>query len=109
RAALRVSKSAREYDAILDNGYIIVGTPDQVAERLRQVAKELHVGHLMMLLQFGNMSKQLTQYNTKLFAEKVMPQIQDLFDDEWEDHWWPNPMPDEERAQVTAPRMMAAE
>ena len=30
----------------------------------------------MLLLQFGNMSKDLTKYNTQLFAEKVMPQLQ---------------------------------
>ena len=29
----------------------------------------------MLLLQFGNMSKDLAKYNTKLFAEKVMPQL----------------------------------
>jgi alkanesulfonate monooxygenase SsuD/methylene tetrahydromethanopterin reductase-like flavin-dependent oxidoreductase (luciferase family) len=104
-----VSKSAREYDAILDNGYVITGTPDQVADRLRRIAKEMNVGHLMMLLQFGNMSKQLTMHNTKLFAEKVMPQLRDLFDDEWQDRWWPQGMAPSARAKVTAPRMMAAE
>lgn len=109
RKAISVSKSAREYDAILENGYVITGTPDQVAERLRGIAKEMNVGHLMLLLQFGNMSKQLTQYNTKLFAEQVMPQLRDLFEDEWEDHWWPTPMENSERAKVSAPRMMAAE
>ena len=69
----------------------------------------MNVGHLMLLLQFGNMSKQLTQYNTKLFAEKVMPQLKDLFDDEWEDHWWPNQLHDAKRAKVSAPNMLAAE
>ena len=30
----------------------------------------------MMLLQFGNMNKELAKYNTKLFAEKVLPTAQ---------------------------------
>ena len=29
----------------------------------------------MLLMQFGNMGKDLAKYNTKLFAEKVMPQL----------------------------------
>lgn len=87
-----VSKSAREFDAILENGYIIVGSPDQVADKIREMAKTLNVGHLMTLLQFGNMGKELTMYNTRLFAEKVMPQLQDLFTNEWEDRWWPKPL-----------------
>ena len=37
-------------------------------------ATSLNVGHLMLLLQYGNMSKDTTKYNTRLFAEKVMPQ-----------------------------------
>ena len=28
------------------------------------------------------------EYNTELFAERVLPQIADLFDDRWEDKWW---------------------
>src|SRR6056297_768871 len=104
-----VSKSAREFDAILENGYIIVGGPDQVAEKLRELAKSLHVGHLMLLLQFGNMNKQLTQYNTRVFAEKVMPQIQDLFENEWEDRWWPKPIEAGDTAVPIARAGMAAE
>jgi hypothetical protein len=34
------------------------------------------------------MNKELTSYNTTLFAEKVLPQLSDLFADH-EDHWWP--------------------
>jgi alkanesulfonate monooxygenase SsuD/methylene tetrahydromethanopterin reductase-like flavin-dependent oxidoreductase (luciferase family) len=88
-----------DFESIVDRGYVIVGSPDEVAERLREVAVELNVGHLMLLLQFGNMDHQLTFHNTKLFAERVMPQLADLFDDEWEDAWWPAPLPAPERAE----------
>ena len=73
------------------------------------MAKTLNVGHLMTLLQFGNMGKELTMYNTRLFAEKVMPQLQDLFAEEWEDRWWPNPMAPADQAVPMARTNMAAE
>jgi len=97
RKALQVSKSAREFDAILDNGYVIIGTPDRVAEKLRQVIRDLRFGQLMLLLQFGNMGKQLANYNTRLYAERVAPQLQDIWS-EWENHWWPTPMAAADRA-----------
>ena len=102
------ASSAREWDTILDNGYVLIGTPDQVAEKLREVITELRFGHLMVLLQFGNMGKDLTNYNSKLYAEQVMPQLADLWDD-WEDHWWPRPMDAAARAAPApvAPGMAA--
>ncbi len=101
---------AHEMNDIVERGYVIVGSPDEVAEQLREVARDLNVGHLMLLLQFGNMSKELTRYNTKLFAERVLPQMRDLFAD-WEDRWWPQPMPAADRAAVTPfhPHVTAAE
>jgi alkanesulfonate monooxygenase SsuD/methylene tetrahydromethanopterin reductase-like flavin-dependent oxidoreductase (luciferase family) len=74
--------------AIVENGYVIVGSPDEVAERLAAIATELNIGHLLLLLQFGNMNKELANYNTKLFAEKVLPKLRPLFN-EWENEWWP--------------------
>ena len=100
----QVTSNARQWDDIIDRGYVIIGSPDEVAEKLKEVARNLNVGHLMLLMQFGNMSKDLAMYNTKLFAEKVKPQIQGLFDDQWEDQWWPRPMA---RAQRAAPRQVA--
>lgn len=107
KSALAVDKKAREFDAILDNGYVIIGTPDQVAEKLREVARELHVGQLMLLLQFGDMSRDLAMYNTRLYAEQVMPQLADLWDDQWENRWWPKPMAAGDRA-VPLPRNLEA-
>jgi alkanesulfonate monooxygenase SsuD/methylene tetrahydromethanopterin reductase-like flavin-dependent oxidoreductase (luciferase family) len=96
----RFDTLAREMDAIVEKGYVIIGSPDEVAERLKQVATDLNVGHLMLLMQFGNMSKDLAKYNTQLFAGKVMPQLTDVFS-EWEDRWWPQPMARDARATLT--------
>jgi alkanesulfonate monooxygenase SsuD/methylene tetrahydromethanopterin reductase-like flavin-dependent oxidoreductase (luciferase family) len=106
----RFDTLAREMDAIVEKGYVIIGSPDEVAAQLKEVAVNLNVGHLMMLLQFGNMGKELAKYNTKLFAEKVMPQLTDTFS-EWEDRWWPQPMNRDSRAALTPfhPAAMAAE
>jgi alkanesulfonate monooxygenase SsuD/methylene tetrahydromethanopterin reductase-like flavin-dependent oxidoreductase (luciferase family) len=101
---------SQEMEAIVERGYVIVGSPDEVAEQLREVAVNMNVGHLMLLLQYGNMSKQLANYNTRLFAEKVMPQLRGLFSD-WEDKWWPQAMAPEQRAAIPAfrPSLAAAE
>jgi alkanesulfonate monooxygenase SsuD/methylene tetrahydromethanopterin reductase-like flavin-dependent oxidoreductase (luciferase family) len=101
---------AREMDAIVDKGYVIIGSPDEVAAQLRQVATDLNIGHLMLLLQFGNMKKDLAQYNTRLFAERVMPQLGDVFA-EWEDRWWPQPIDRAARAPLSPfqPAAIAAE
>jgi alkanesulfonate monooxygenase SsuD/methylene tetrahydromethanopterin reductase-like flavin-dependent oxidoreductase (luciferase family) len=106
----RFDTLAREMDAIVEKGYVIIGSPDEVAAQLKEVAANLNVGHLMLLCQFGNMGKDLAKYNTKLFAEKVMPQLTDTFS-EWEDRWWPQPMGREARAPLTPfqPATMAAE
>jgi alkanesulfonate monooxygenase SsuD/methylene tetrahydromethanopterin reductase-like flavin-dependent oxidoreductase (luciferase family) len=106
----RFDTLAREMDAIVEKGYVIIGSPDEVAAQLKEVAANLNVGHLMLLCQFGNMGKDLAKYNTKLFAEKVMPQLTDTFS-EWEDRWWPRPMHRDARAPLAPfqPAAMAAE
>jgi alkanesulfonate monooxygenase SsuD/methylene tetrahydromethanopterin reductase-like flavin-dependent oxidoreductase (luciferase family) len=106
----RFDTLAREMDAIVEKGYVIIGSPDEVAAQLKEVTANLNVGHLMLLMQFGNMGKDLAKYNTQLFAEKVMPQLAETFS-EWEDRWWPQPMTREARAPLTPFRQaaMAAE
>ena len=81
----------------VEEGYIIAGSPATVRERLTAVVRELNVGHLMLLLQFGSMGKELAKYNTKLFADAVLPKLRPLFA-EWQDKWWPAPMAETERA-----------
>jgi hypothetical protein len=62
----------------------------------------MNVGQLMLLLQYGNMKKDLAFYNTELFAKRVAPQLKGLFEDQWEDHWWPKPLAREDRSEPRA-------
>jgi alkanesulfonate monooxygenase SsuD/methylene tetrahydromethanopterin reductase-like flavin-dependent oxidoreductase (luciferase family) len=109
-AAARSQARPTEMKELVDAGYLVIGSPDEVAEQIDELANNLHVGNLMLLLQFGNMSKELTKYNTRLFAEKVMPKLHDKFT-EYEHRWWPKPMDTAFRAELPAyePGLRAAE
>ena len=83
--ASRGEMSFWEYD---EKGYIIAGTPDRVAQRIRELATELRVGQLIASLHMGNLSEEAAAENTSLFASKVIPQLRDVWADE-PDHWTP--------------------
>src|SRR5260370_5967802 len=59
------------WDEILAKGFVIIGSPDEVAAQLREVATHLHVGHLMGLQQFGNIRRHRPKHNTPPFAQQV--------------------------------------
>ncbi|MEE9277174.1 MAG: LLM class flavin-dependent oxidoreductase [Dehalococcoidia bacterium] len=75
---------------LLREGNIVAGTPSQVTEQLEEVVRTLHVGHLMVLNQFGSVPKALAIPNIEKTAREVLPNLKHIWDDEgWEDHWWP--------------------
>jgi len=76
------------FDEMVEDGFVIVGSPDTVREQLEHAARELRVGHLMLLLHFGNMAPEVVAMNTDLFARKVMPGLRTVFS-EYDDRWWP--------------------
>jgi hypothetical protein len=73
---------------IIDRGYVVAGSVDTVVDRLNEMADTMNVGHLMLLLHFGNMRKDTVLYNTSRFAEEVIPRLRHRFED-YEDRWWP--------------------
>jgi alkanesulfonate monooxygenase SsuD/methylene tetrahydromethanopterin reductase-like flavin-dependent oxidoreductase (luciferase family) len=74
-----------EYD---EKGYIIAGTPDRVAQRVRELATELRVGQLIACLHMGDLAEETAAENTHLFGTRVIPQLRDLWADQ-PDHWTP--------------------
>jgi alkanesulfonate monooxygenase SsuD/methylene tetrahydromethanopterin reductase-like flavin-dependent oxidoreductase (luciferase family) len=78
------------WSQILERGYVVAGSPDSVVQQLTEMEQTLRVGHLMLLLHFGDMPKDVVQYNTTRFAQDVMPRLRPLWS-EWEDKWWVRP------------------
>ena len=85
------------WEALVENGYVVAGSPETVTRRLNDLADTLNVGHLMLLLQQGNMPRDKALFNTQMFAERVMPNLRSKFN-EFEDKWYPKMMPASERA-----------
>jgi alkanesulfonate monooxygenase SsuD/methylene tetrahydromethanopterin reductase-like flavin-dependent oxidoreductase (luciferase family) len=86
----KVAVLEKNWKTLVDNGFIIAGSPQTVADRIIDAAKQLRVGNLHALLQIGSMPHDLTEKNITLFAEEVLPRIRKLWADEgWEHKWWP--------------------
>jgi alkanesulfonate monooxygenase SsuD/methylene tetrahydromethanopterin reductase-like flavin-dependent oxidoreductase (luciferase family) len=78
---------------LVEKGYVIAGGPDTVRERMEDMIKTLRVGHIFGLFQVGNMPDEKVRYSSRLFAEKVMPQLQNMWP-EWatDNRWWISPL-----------------
>ena len=90
------------WENLVEQGYVVAGSPETVIARLTDLADKLNVGHLMLLLQMGNMPRETAFFNTKMFAEHVIPALRDKFSD-FEDKWYPNFLPVEQRAVPNSP------
>ncbi len=88
RAAAEIRDPDLTWSQIVERGYVVAGSADTVADRIAEMAETLNVGHLMVMLQFGNLGREAVLANTQKFADEVMPRLRDRFS-EWEDRWWP--------------------
>jgi alkanesulfonate monooxygenase SsuD/methylene tetrahydromethanopterin reductase-like flavin-dependent oxidoreductase (luciferase family) len=78
-----------EFEDMVERGFVLIGSPDEVADKLREIAISQNVGNLLLMAQFGNMSSELARYNMELLGKRVKPQIEGVFANEWEHRWWP--------------------
>ena len=87
---------------LVDGGFVIAGGPDTVRERMEDMIKGLRIGTVFCLMHVGNMPDWKTRLSTQLFAEKVMPQLRNMWP-EWEhdDRWWIHPMESRVRPEET--------
>ena len=85
--------SQLKWKELVEDGYIIAGSPATVRERMEDMIKGLRVGNVFCLLHIGNMPNEKTRYSTKLFAEEVMPALRDLWPEHKDDgRFWIKPL-----------------
>ena len=87
---------------LVDGGFVIAGSPDTVREQTEHMIKSLRVGHVFCMFMNGNMPDDKVRHSSRLFAEKVLPQLRDVWP-EWrdDDRWWVRPLEDRVRPEET--------
>jgi alkanesulfonate monooxygenase SsuD/methylene tetrahydromethanopterin reductase-like flavin-dependent oxidoreductase (luciferase family) len=61
------------FEELLEERYVIVGSPSTVVDQLDALRTDLGFGNLCALLHFGDMPHQRALQNMELFASEVMP------------------------------------
>jgi len=86
--------STLTWKQLVDDGYIIAGSPKTVRHRMEEMIKGLRIGHVFGLFHIGDMPDWKSRHSSKLFAEQVMPHLRDVWP-EWrdDDRWWCKPLP----------------
>jgi alkanesulfonate monooxygenase SsuD/methylene tetrahydromethanopterin reductase-like flavin-dependent oxidoreductase (luciferase family) len=66
------------YEELIGEGYALVGSPDSVTARLRELYEELGFGQIIGLFALGDITHEQTITSMELFASQVMPATRSL-------------------------------
>lgn len=88
-ARTEINLKTMTYRDFVDKKFVFAGSADTVRQQLIEVVKRFRTGNLMTLLHMATMPHDVTLYNIETFCKKVLPGLRDIWEDEWENHWWP--------------------
>jgi len=89
----RAGYASLTWKDLVEGGHVIAGSPETVRQRMEDLIKGLHVGNIFCLLHVGNMPKEKCMYSTRLFAERVMPKLRNMFPEHaHDDRFWCKPL-----------------
>jgi alkanesulfonate monooxygenase SsuD/methylene tetrahydromethanopterin reductase-like flavin-dependent oxidoreductase (luciferase family) len=95
--------SKMSWDQLVNDGYVIAGSPDTVVEKMRDLITSLRVGNIFCLLHVGDMPKDKCLRSSELFAREVMPKLRDMWPDHADDdRFWIHPIGHAPRAAAAA-------
>jgi alkanesulfonate monooxygenase SsuD/methylene tetrahydromethanopterin reductase-like flavin-dependent oxidoreductase (luciferase family) len=73
--------SLSTWEEVERRGYVVVGSPETVRQRLEDYAKRVSFGVLVANFSVANVPSELTQRSMTLFATEVMPKLQPVNSD----------------------------
>ncbi len=79
----RTIQGGQNIENMIDQGIVIVGSPDTVRKRIIECHNRVGFENLVCLLHFGTLPADLTEKNIRLFASEVLPAIQPLGDNDY--------------------------
>jgi alkanesulfonate monooxygenase SsuD/methylene tetrahydromethanopterin reductase-like flavin-dependent oxidoreductase (luciferase family) len=91
----------KSWKQLVDEGYILAGSPETVRQQIEELAKTLRVGHVLLGCQIGSAPAELVNRATRLAGEQILPKLRHLYAD-YEDRWWPKALPAARRAKAGA-------
>jgi len=81
------------WSELIELGYIVVGSPETVRQRMEELIKTLRVGNIICGIHVGDMPPEKTRYSTELFATKVMPHLKGIWKEyDSDDRFWIRPL-----------------
>jgi len=69
------ARTRHTLEELMANGTVLVGTPRTVREQLARQRDATGANNLVVMLQFGVLSDELTKRNMEMFAAEVMPHL----------------------------------
>jgi alkanesulfonate monooxygenase SsuD/methylene tetrahydromethanopterin reductase-like flavin-dependent oxidoreductase (luciferase family) len=63
------------YDQIIEQGWLVAGSPETVANQLAELLEEMGAARLVLGMNPGSKPRWLAQKSTTLFAEEVIPRL----------------------------------
>jgi alkanesulfonate monooxygenase SsuD/methylene tetrahydromethanopterin reductase-like flavin-dependent oxidoreductase (luciferase family) len=75
RGQRRIPTDAMPIEDLIKGGYILVGSPNTVAERIAELEEELGFGMLGVNLTVGSIGESQARENIEAFAKEVMPRF----------------------------------
>lgn len=68
--------SLETWEEVEKGGYVVVGSPETVRQRLEEYARQVGFGLLIANFSVGNVPSELTRKSMTLFAQEVIPKLQ---------------------------------